>query len=254
MGGRIAADRLGQARTTRKADNTFVTQVDFEVQNALLDVIAAVFADHAVLVEEDVERPERHASVDRADYCWVIDPLDGTRNFSRTFPVFATSVAVMRDGWPVVGAVCHAMTGQVFAAAAGGGATLDGKPVRVRDAPPTPDTMLFMRGRSGHPAPPPMHRWLDRHAFRNMGPAALHLAFVAAGIVDGAYHQQCKLWDVAAGALMVTEAGGVATRPNGAPLFPVHLTTYNDEDMGILAAGPNLHAHMLNDVRGDSGS
>lgn len=248
LGGRISADRIGQARTSRKADHTFITQVDFEVQSALLDVVALDFPNHAVLVEEEVDRPGRHPPVDKAECCWVIDPLDGTRNFSRAFPVFATSVAVMRDGWPVAGAVCHATTGQVFAAAVGCGATLDGHPVRVRDDVPTPDTMIFMRGRSGHPAPPPMHRWLDQFSFRNIGSAALHLAFVAGGIIDAAFHQQCKLWDLAAGALLVTEAGGVATRPSGAPIFPIYLTTYADDDLGFLAAGPGLHAHLLNDT------
>lgn len=249
MGGNIAADRLGQARTTRKRDRSFVTQVDFEIQDALLDALAEQFPGHAAIVEEDVSRPDRHAPVDEAEFCWVIDPLDGTRNFSRGFPVFSTSVAVMREGRPIVGVVCHANTGQVFAASVGGGATLDGRPTHVRDEPPTSDTMVFMRGRSDHPAPPMMHRWLDLFSFRNIGSTALHMAFVAGGIVDVAFHQQCKLWDLAAGSLLVTEAGGMATQPNGDDLFPICLDEYDNDDMGFLAAGLSLHAHLLADAR-----
>jgi len=248
-GGQIAARRIGQARTTRKADRTFLTQVDAEIQEALLDVIAEAFAHHAVLAEEDIVRPARHVAIDRAEYCWVIDPLDGTRNFSRALPVFATAVAVMREGWPVVGAVCNAMTGQVFAASAGSGATLDGQPIRVRDGAVGPDTMIAVRGRSGQPAPPAIHRWADRYVLRNVGAAALHLAFVAMGALDAAYNAQCKLWDLAAGYLLVTEAGGVMTTPRGEPLFPRLPSAYRGEEMGFLAAGPTLHAHLLPDAQ-----
>jgi myo-inositol-1(or 4)-monophosphatase len=249
VGGKIAADRIGQAKTTRKADRTFVTQVDFEIQDALLDILADQFSHHAVLVEEEVTRPERHAPIDRAGTCWVIDPLDGTRNFSRAFPVFATSVAVIRDGRPVVGAICHAMTGQIFSAAYGQGAFLDGQPTHVRDGPPTRDTMVFMRRKSGSAAPASMHHWLDAYTFRNSGSAALHQAFVAAGIADAAYHVQCKLWDLAAGYLLVSEAGGVMTTPDGGAIFPRSLVDYADDDMGFLAAGPDLHAHLLTGIR-----
>jgi myo-inositol-1(or 4)-monophosphatase len=244
-------DRIGQARTTRKADRTFVTQVDFEIQDACLDVLAAECPDHAVLVEEELSQPQRHAPVEQAEICWVIDPLDGTRNFSRSFPVFATSIAAMRDGWPVAGAICSATTGQVFAAAAGCGATLDGRPIIVRDDPPTPDTMVFMRGKSGSALPPVIHQWLDRFAFRNIGSAALHIAYVAAGMVDAAYHEQCKLWDLAAGYLLVTEAGGVMTTQTGGNVFPCRLETYAEQDMGFLAAGQALHARLLADVQAD---
>ncbi len=248
-GGRMAADRLGQAITGKKADQSFITQVDFEIQNALLDVIAAELPEHAVLVEEELPDPDRHAPIDRAEYCWVIDPLDGTRNFSRSFPVFSTSVAVVHESRPVVGAVCHAITGDVFAASAGQGATLNDRPVTVRDDPPTRDTMIFLRGRSGAPMPPPFHRWIDRFALRNFGSGVLHLAYVAGGIVDAACHAQCKLWDLAAGTLLVTEAGGVVTRTSGEPPFPCNLADYHDEDVDFLAASPDLHAHLLADMQ-----
>ncbi len=248
-GGRIAADRVGQARTARKADSTFITQVDFEIQDALLAAIADRYPGHAVLAEEELAHPERHAPVDRATICWVIDPLDGTRNFSRAVPVFSTSVAVLRDGEPIAAAVCDAMTGQTFAASLGGGATLDGETMAVRDIPANPDTMITVRGRSGHPAPAVMHHWVDSFSLRNFGSAALHMAFVAAGMIDAAYHQQCKLWDLAAGFLLVTEAGGVTTSTSGRPLFPRRLTEYDEDDLGFLAAGPGLHARLLGDIQ-----
>lgn len=249
IGGRIAADRIGQAQTGRKADRSFITQVDFEIQETLLRAVADEFSHHAVLAEEELSCPERHAPIHQATHCWVIDPLDGTRNFSRALPIFATSVAVLRAGRPIAAAVCHAMTGQIFAASAGNGATLDGRPVRVRDDPPTADTIVFVRGKSGAPATPVIHRWVDRFALRNIGSAALHLAFAAAGSADAAYHQQCKLWDLAAGWLLVTEAGGVITTADGQPVFPCAVADYRGEDMGFLAAGPELHAHMLADAR-----
>jgi len=249
LGGQTAAARIGQARTTRKADRTFVTQVDTEIQDKLLNLIADEFPSHAVLAEEEQVHADRHALIDEAEYCWVIDPLDGTRNFSRAIPVFATSVAVMRDGWPLVGAVCNAMTGQVFAALQGRGATLDGQAIHVRDESGHRDTMIAVRGRSGLAAPPAVHRWTDRYVLRNIGAAALHLAFVAAGMFDAAFSVQCKLWDVAAAALLITEAGGVITTTRGDPIFPCNPADYRGQDLGFLAAGPRLHAELLPDVR-----
>jgi myo-inositol-1(or 4)-monophosphatase len=249
LGGRMAADRLGQARTTRKADDTFLTQVDGEIQEALLGVIAEEFSGHAILAEEHLANPQRHAPVDRAEYCWVIDPLDGTRNFSRALPIFATSVAVMREGWPILGAICEAMTGQVFSASAGRGATLDGHPIHVCDNPADRDTIIAVRGRTGRAAPAAVHRWTDRYILRNVGAAALHLAFVAAGMVDAAYNAQCKLWDIAAGALLVTEAGGLVTTLKGEPIFPLSPRNYHNEDMRFLAAGSILHSQLLPDAQ-----
>ncbi|MBN1341964.1 MAG: inositol monophosphatase [Phycisphaerae bacterium] len=248
-GGEIATSRIGEAKTTRKADRTFITQVDLEIQDALLGVIAREFPDHAVLAEEEQSDPSRHRRIEEAEHCWVIDPLDGTRNFSRGVPMFATSVAIMREGRPIVAAICGGVTGQVFAAVAGGGATMDGQPTRVRDEPPNRDSMIAVRGKSGAPAAPVIHRWINQYCVRTLGSAALHLAFVGAGITDAAYHQQCKLWDLAAGALLVEAGGGVITTPAGEPIFPVSLRAYHGQDMGFLAAGPGLHAHLLGESR-----
>jgi myo-inositol-1(or 4)-monophosphatase len=250
LGGQMAAARLGMAQTRRKADRTFVTQVDGEIQEALLRTLADEYPDHSVLAEEEQSHAGRHASVSTAEFCWVIDPLDGTRNFSRAMPIFGTSVAVLKDGMPLAGAIGDAMSGQVFSALAGEGATLNGRPIHVRDDPPGSDTMIAVRGRSGHPAPPAIHHWADRYVLRNVGAAALHLAFVAAGMMDATFHAECKLWDLAAGALLVTEAGGVVTDPAGKPLFPCHPRDYHDDDMAFLAAGPTLHRHLVPDLSG----
>ncbi len=249
LGGRIAAARLGTARTSRKADRTLVTQVDTEIQEALLDAIGRRFGDDAVLAEEDLVNPQRHARLEKAEYCWVIDPLDGTRNFSRSLPIFATTVAVMRGGYPVVGVICDAMTSQVYSAVVGRGATLDGRPMHVRDEPLSRDTMIAVRGKSGQPAPQAIHRWADRYVLRNIGSASLHLAFVASGSLDASFNAQCKLWDLAAGWLLIGEAGGVVTFPNGDPIFPLRVDTYRNRDMGFLAAGRQLHACLLPETR-----
>jgi myo-inositol-1(or 4)-monophosphatase len=134
---------------------------------------------------------------------------------------------------------------------AGGGTKLDGRPVGVRDAAPTGDSMIAVRGKSHHPAAAVIHRWVDRYCVRTLGSAALHLAFVAAGIMDATYHQQCKLWDVAAGALLVEEGGGVITTPSGAPIFPRSPADYDGQDISFLAGGTGLHAHLLADTAGD---
>ncbi len=249
-GGQLARRRFRSAVGSLKKDRTIVTDADHAVQDLIVDAVARHYPDHAVITEETLGRPDRHASFSAAEWCWVIDPIDGTRNYWRGIACFAVSIGVLRHGEPAAGAVYAVMTDQMYSAAAGAGAWRDGTRLRAIDEPPSGDTLIGSPSGRGDGMPPPTHDWFDRMTLRNVGATALHLAMVAEGAMDAAYCLGCKLWDIAAGTLLVTEAGGVVTDMNGRPCFP---PTANQATAPActpyLAAGPRLHAYLLSSWR-----
>ena len=249
IGGRKAREFFGNVDISRKADNTPVTQADHAVQEAILVSLAARYPAHGIVVEEQVAWPQRHAALSSSAYCWVVDPIDGTRNFARGANLYSTSVAVLHDGRPIAGAIHDATSGEVFSAVWGGGAFRGDQRLTLLDRPNDYNTIIAMSSLRRRPVPPAISGWMNEFLYRNMGSLCLHLVHVAAGCVDAAYAIECKLWDVAAGALLIQEAGGVITSPAGQALWPVDVLTYRGEDIPMLAGTPGMHARLLNSLR-----
>lgn len=243
--GVLARERQGRAVASRKADRSLVTDVDHAVQDILLERIGREFPADAVITEETQESPERHATVGSANRCWVIDPIDGTRNYARGFPLFTISVGLMEAGRPVLGVIHNPMTENMYSAAQGGGAWLDGAPMAAADRPMASGTLIGVPSARRAALPEILHGWMDRMVLRNTGSTALHLALVASGAMDAAYSDDCRLWDVAAGAVIACEAGAVFIRPTGEPHFPMDLTSYVDQDVPFIVAGPHLAATLV---------
>ncbi|MEK9502418.1 inositol monophosphatase family protein [Gaopeijia maritima] len=223
-GARIHADHLdrvgaGDARLKGRAD--FVSEVDEAAQRAILSLIRARHPDHLILAEEDDAPP---ALPDDDTPLWVVDPLDGTTNFLHGHPMHAASVAVTVGGRPMAGAVVCAPTGERWWARRGGGAWRNDRRIRVADSVPMERTLIG----TGFPFKA-MHE-LDRFlaAVRNVlggtsgirrgGAAAIDLAYVADGRFDGFWEYGLSPWDVAAGILLIEEAGGVVERVEGGPV------------------------------------
>ena len=156
-----------------------MTDVDHAVQDILLERIGREFPSDAVITEETQKHPERHAAVGAAARCWVIDPIDGTRNYARGFPLFSVSVALMEAGRPVLGVIHNPMTGNMYSASAGGGAWLDGAPMKTVDQPQSSGTLIGVPSARRAALPEIIHRWIDRMVLRNG--STLHLALVASG-------------------------------------------------------------------------
>ena len=252
LGARIARPYLGRVSVSRKPDRSPVTEADHAAQAGILDCVAKRFPDHAVIVEEVLAEASRHAPVDDAEYCWVVDPIDGTRNFAAGLPIFAVSVAVMHAGTPVAGAIWDATSDAVFSAQLGGGAFRHETRLTPCDRPIGPDSNVAISSIHHRPAPAPVHQWIDRFVHRSVGSVCLHLAWVAAGIVDAAFAIECKLWDVAAGALLISEVDGVVTDPAGRSLWPMDLARYDRGDLPVLAGTPTMHAELLSTLTGES--
>ena len=242
--GSIACEMFGRTTTTRKADSSPVTEADHAVQAALLEEIARSYPNDAVIAEETLADPARHAPIDQADRCWIVDPIDGTRNFARCYPSFTVSVALMERGRPVMGLVYDPMRDHLYSASAGGGAWFDDKRVHVADGPLSQHTLIGMPSSRRGALAGVVHDWIDRMIMRNAGSTALHLAFLSSGAMDAVYCDDCKLWDVAAGMLLATEAGAQIMPLTGVDLFPVDLTGNAKQPMPFLAAGPQTLAEL----------
>jgi len=255
IGGEIArAAFSGNYTVRRKADGTEVTSADDEAQAAIVGFLRGRRADDAFITEEDATPagPGTPTPVTNDTLCWVIDPLDGTRNFVHGVPLYAVSVAAMFAGFPVVGAVYLPERKELFSSGGPDGFLIDRRP-----PPPHPP----LPPRSGGRPPKPLvgipsslqggtnaviQSWTGRVVIRNTGATAMHLAMVAAGQLQAALISDSRLWDIAAGWLLVTSTGGVMTALDGRDLFPLDVSRYAGEALpSLAAASPTLHADLL---------
>lgn len=252
IGGQTAAKYFGKVVATRKADDSPVTVADHAAQEAILSALAHRHPSHSILVEEDVVRPDRHAALMASDYCWIVDPIDGTRNFSRGVRVYATSIAVLHEGRPVAAAIFDATSEVVYSASLGGGAFRGPDRIQLSDRPIDHDTTVAVGSFRRRAVPRAVRGWLDHFLLRNFGSTSLHLAWVATGLVDAAYSAECKLWDIAAAGLLIEEAGGIVTDHAGRLLWPVELGGYGGQDLPVLAGTATMQSHLLATLRMDA--
>ena len=234
LAGRILAERFGGRRTVEfKGGIDLVTDADRASEAALVAFLRGRYPNHAILAEES------GLSQAPGDLRWLVDPLDGTTNYAHRVPHFCVSVAVEGPQGLLAGAVYDPLRGELFSAARGQGAHLDGRPIAVSEASSL-ERALVCTGfpydvRERPELPVGLFDRIIRkvQGVRRLGSAALDLAYVACGRFDGFFEVGLKPWDIAAGALLVAEAKGVVTRLDGAPL---------DLASGqVLAGGPALH-------------
>jgi myo-inositol-1(or 4)-monophosphatase len=236
--GAIQKARYGQQiEIHQKGEIDLVTEVDRACEDAILDVLRSRCPGHDIVTEEtDLARTGSR-------YVWYTDPLDGTTNYAHGYPFFCSSVALTVDGRPVAGAVYDPIKEELFTGERGGGARLNGRPLRVSSC------TALLRGLLVTGFPYDLrddlaaklrlfNRFMGQaRAIRRDGAAALDLCYLAAGRIDGFWEERLQPWDMMAGTLMVEEAGGKVTRFDGTPVG-----VRADE---IVAANPALHEAML---------
>ncbi len=217
--GRIHLKRLSRISVNRKSNSIdLVTEADRESEAAIIEVIHRAFPTHAILAEES------GASTHESDHRWIVDPLDGTTNFAHSFPQFCVSIGYERRGKMQTAVIYDALKKETFVAHRGRGARLNGKPIHVSRTDSLSASLLL----TGFPYDRRERRrfylcfWeafmLRTQGVRRTGAAALDLAYVATGRSDGFWEFGLKPWDVAAGSLIVEEAGGAVTNMDGSPL------------------------------------
>ncbi len=197
-----------------------VTHFDRKAQDLIFGHLAAAFPNHAFLAEEELSRKGT------SRFRWIIDPLDGTTNFSHTFPVFCVSIALEHEGRTVLGVVYDPMRAELFEAVRGGGAFLNGSRIRVSGIRDLGKSLLA----TGFPYDVRTSRFnnveefkafiVRAQAIRRCGSAALDLCYLACGRFDGFWEMKLRPWDVAAGAVIVEEAGGRITDFRGRRFDP----------------------------------
>ncbi len=241
IGGRVVQEWVGKFDVRKKGPADLVTQADLASQEAIRQTVLGAFPEHSLLGEEH-DRNAAALGLDRAEYRWIVDPLDGTTNFVHGVPHYSVSLALERNGELLVAAVYNPVVDECFTAAQGQGARLNGRPIRTSGVsslsealaavgfPPNPsedapDVLLFlaMLGRC--------------QAIRRTGSTALNLCYMAAGRFDLYWSYSAKIWDVAAGVLIVKEAGGYVTSPSGGA-FCLEETHF------LAAATRQLHAQL----------
>lgn len=217
-GGEVVQDWVGRAGVWKKGPADLVTQADLASQEAIRGIVLTAFPDHSLLGEEDQLAPGPHG---RTEYRWIADPLDGTTNYVHRVGHYSISLALERNGELLAAGVYDPNRDECFTAIAGQGAYLNGEPIHTSSVsqlseglaavgfpndlrPDSPDLLVFL-------AAAPLCQ-----AIRRTGSTALNLCYVAAGRFDLFWSYSAKIWDVAAGILLVQEAGGAVTSPTGA--------------------------------------
>ena len=237
-GGELLLAKWGRVAVRQKGRADLVTEADLASQEIVSQIILAAFPGHAVIGEEDAADAARPES----EYRWFVDPLDGTTNYVHGVPHFCVSLALEHSGRLLVAAVYDPVAEECYTAVAGEGARLNAEPIRTSGVsrpsqalaavgfpaevkPDSPDLLLFLEA--------------VKHcqALRRTGSAALNLCYVASGRFDASWCCSTKAWDIAAGALLIREAGGVVTSPDGGPLLL-------ETGRFLAAANPALHAEL----------
>ncbi|NOR40784.1 MAG: inositol-1-monophosphatase [Gammaproteobacteria bacterium] len=232
--------RLDSLSVHTKDRNDFVTEVDKQAEQEIIYILRKAFPDHSILAEESGAHQGN-------DYQWIIDPLDGTTNFLHGFPQFAVSIALRHKGRLEQGVVYDPLRQELFTASRGGGAMLNDRRIRVTNRKTLDGALLG----TGFPFKSQQHletyldmfRALFPHTagIRRPGSAALDLSYVAAGRLDGFWEIGLNIWDMAAGVLLIQEAGGLSSDFVGGSN---HLESGN-----LVAGNPKLFAEILKTIR-----
>jgi myo-inositol-1(or 4)-monophosphatase len=236
--GRILLERYGRTHTvTKKGDINLVTEADLASEQLIIERIRSHFPKHAILAEESGS-----AVVDgSSEWKWIIDPLDGTTNFAHGYPCFAVTIACERNGEIIVGVTHDPTRNETFAAERGKGATLNNKPIRVSDTDELGNALIV----TGFPYDFKKRENFSRHlttfllkshGVRRDGSAAIDMAYVACGRFDGFWEGGLNPWDMAAGVLLIEEAGGQVTGYGGS-----EFDIYNPP---VLATNGFIHDQM----------
>lgn len=219
-----------------KGPRDVVTAADIASEHLVVRRLREAFPEHAIVGEEGANFPGT------TEHCWFIDPLDATVNYSRSIPLWCVSLSLFKDTRPVVGVVYDPIRDESFSAVAQSGAFLNGVHIRTSEAELVSQAVVQITVDFENES---MRAGLDDiqkvapHVYRtrNIGSAALGLAYVAAGRLDGMLHRFAHTWDFGAGVLLIQEAGGRVTDMNGAE--------YTNRSTSILAgASARLHAHL----------
>jgi len=253
--GKIVLDQYGKVRRLTKRYEEAVTDADRASQRHIVAGLRRRYPTDGIVGEENdtgdaitFECPDPHGRT------WVIDPIDGTNNLIAGLGAFAVCIGLLEKGMPILGVVFDVTRDLMYSSAKGEGAWLGNQRLRVLDTPLSDSSMLMLTSNLLDPqgvCPQWACRWIGQTNWkiRMLGSAALEATQVAAGVAHGAVTVNGKLWDVAAPAALVLEAGGSITDLAGRPVFPFNLRGYEGAKVPFLAAAPAARDQLLDELR-----
>ena len=239
--GKIQLEHLGNVgKINYKGEIDIVTEVDRQCEEAIVGGIAKHFPDHDIVAEEG------SGTRSRSPFRWIIDPIDGTVNYAHGFPFFGVSIALEHAGELVVGVVYDPTRDELFSAVRGGGAYLNEKPIHVTSETVLRKSMLatgfaYQKDEIKKNIEHFMNFIYSARAVRRPGSAAIDLAYVACGRLDGFWEIDLKSWDMAAGVVLIREAAGMVTTFHGG--------VFDHNRPEIVASNGKIHQHMIEVLR-----
>jgi len=242
MAGKLLKENIhGKREITHKGEIDLVTEMDMRSERIVVEMLHASFPDHNIIAEEETNI--RNGS----RFTWIIDPLDGTTNYAHGYPCFSVSIALEQNDEIVLGVVYDPMRDEMFSALNGNGADLNGRPIQVSDM----DRLINSLLATGFPYDRKVNGKNNIAYFQEMlmasqevrrdGSAALDLCSVACGRFDGFWELRLRPWDVAAGSLIVREAGGMVSDLSG--------SKFNIREGDILTSNGKIHNQMIDILR-----
>ncbi|MDH7598356.1 MAG: inositol monophosphatase [Sedimentisphaerales bacterium] len=247
---RAAASHAIKARASLevsvKGTTELVTNADMACQALIIEQLRAAFPGHGIVAEEGpAGNLLKVPPLEGQEVWWAIDPIDGTQNFAKGIPIFAVSIAAIFKGRPVVAVVYDPCQDLMFTATAQGQALCNAVPIQINDEPIGPFVCVGLDSHLGNNLPGWVEPIVIGTRFRNLGSAALHLAYVAKGAMAAAILCMPKVWDIAAGTLIAQQAGAIVSSWNGRPIWPMDLDQYQGQITPTLAANPTCHRQII---------
>jgi len=245
LAGKKAVEELSHVTSSLKNQTEVVTQADPLCQEIIIQYIRNVFPNHGILAEEGpnasmlVEAPR-----DNSDFWWIIDPIDGTNNYAHGLLCFCVSIGIIHNGSPVAGVIYDPCTDSLYTAASGLQTTCNGKPVSVSHDKISKISSFAFDSHFDQSVEPAVHQMLRLTRARSVGSTSLHLAYLAKGAIIGTFTVSARLWDIAAGVILIQQAGGIVTTLDGKSVFPINMNTYRTERFRLLAANPEIYPEL----------
>ena len=234
-----STDNIGALKVRQQSKSEFASEIDKSAEREIIRIINGAYPDHGIIAEESGHHPGN-------EYIWIIDPLDGTTNFLHGFPQYSISIALTHKGKLTQGVIFDPLRDELFCASRGAGALLNNRKIRVSQQMHLQGSLLG----TGFPFKHRQHidpylemfkaLHIDSAGIRRAGSTALDLAYLAAGRLDGFWEIGLRPWDMAAGVLLIQEAGGVVTDFS----FDHHFMTSGN----IIAGNPKMHQIIYNTI------
>lgn len=247
LAGQKAMEELKFTTTSIKKDETMVTDADLKCQKIITDCIKEKYPDHGFIAEESASsEPLIQPPRGDQDVWWVIDPIDGTNNYAHGLMTFSVSIAAIHDNTPIVAAIYEPATDAMFTTSKDADAQLNMSRINVSDEAINQFASFSIDSHFKPGMAPAIMDLMQKTRFRNLGSSALHLAYVAKGALIGAITTVSRLWDIAAGTLIIENAGGTVTDLEGNKLFPLEdIQAAAKKDYQILATNKKTKEDFL---------